>query len=63
MPSPRDPHVVRLLLEAGARLSTEEERSDARNGKSGCEHTEEVVTSSQVCTGCVVQSAIDHIKS
>lgn len=53
LPTPRDPRVVRLLLEAGARLSTEEERNDARDGKSGCEHAEEVVTSSQVCAGCV----------
>lgn len=53
LPTPRDPRVVRLLLEAGARLSTEEERNDARDGKSGCEHAEEVVSSSQVCPGCV----------
>lgn len=53
LPAPRDPRIVRLLLEAGAKLSTVEESSDARDGKSGCEHAEEVVTSSQVCTGCV----------
>ncbi|KAJ9584058.1 hypothetical protein L9F63_021595 [Diploptera punctata] len=39
-PAPRDPRVVRLLLEAGARLSTEEERGD------------ELVTSSQVSEEC-----------
>lgn len=53
LPTPRDARVVRLLLEAGARLSTEEERGDAGDGESGCEHAEEVVTSSQVCTKCV----------
>jgi hypothetical protein len=53
LPAPRDPRVVRLLLEAGARLSTEEESSDARDGKSGCEHADEVAASSQVCTGSV----------
>lgn len=53
LPTPRDPRVVRLLLEAGARLSTEEDRGEAGDGESGCEHAEEVVTSSQVCTRCV----------
>jgi hypothetical protein len=62
LPTPRDPRVVRLLLEAGARLSTEEERSGARDGKNGCEHVEEVVTSSQVCTGCV-GAEYSHVKS
>lgn len=53
LPTPRDPRVVRLLLEAGARLSTEEDRNDAGAGESGCEHTGEVATSSQVCAECV----------
>lgn len=53
LPTPRDPRVVRLLLEAGARLSTEEDRDSAGVGESGCEHTGEVVTSSQVCAECV----------
>lgn len=53
LPTPRDPRVVRLLLEAGARLSTEGDRGEAGDGESGCERPEEVVTSSQVCAGCV----------
>jgi hypothetical protein len=53
LPTPRDPRVVRLLLEAGARLSTEEDRGEAGDGESGCERAEEVVTSSQVCIGCI----------
>lgn len=53
LPAPRDPRVVRLLLEAGARLSTEEDRDNAGDGKSGCEHTGEAITSSQVCAKCV----------
>lgn len=53
LPTPRDPRVVRLLLEAGARLSTEEDRGEAGDGESGCECAE-VVTSSQVCTRCVL---------
>lgn len=53
LPAPRDPRVVRLLLEAGARLSTEEDRDNAGAAKSGCEHAGEAVTSSQVCAECV----------
>ena len=45
---PKDPRVVRLLLEAGARLSAEEERGEGGDGESGCGHPEEGVTSSQV---------------
>jgi len=53
LPAPRDPRVVRLLLEAGARLSTEEDRDNAGVRRSGCEHTGVAVTSSQVCVECV----------
>ncbi|PSN47818.1 Ankyrin repeat domain-containing protein 50 [Blattella germanica] len=52
LPAPRDPHVVKLLLEAGAHLSTEADRGEGEKGESGCGHPEEAITSSQISEEC-----------